>query len=172
VGVLVGSTSTQGLPINFKPDSWATIANVSQYLWVKGSSATIAQEFRSGQPLRGVGVFGRAGYAPQETNPITGDASIAVFARGLSDRRQDDSFGAGFYCDWISRPLKDDIAQLTGGMAAVKNEMGTEVFYDFAITPAIRLIPSYQHVWNPLTAEVARNHRGADVLSVRLSTTW
>jgi hypothetical protein len=112
------------------------------------------------------------GYAPQETNPITGDASIALFARGLSVRRQDDSFGVGFYCDWISGPLKDDIAQLTGGTAAVKNEMGTEVFYDFAITPAIRLIPSYQHVWNPLTAEVARNHRGADVLSVRLSTTW
>jgi hypothetical protein len=172
LGVLVGNTSAQGLPINFKPHSWAAIANVSQYLWVKGSSTTVAQEFRSGQPLRGVGVFGRVGYAPQETNPITGDASIALFARGLSVRRQDDSFGAGFYCDWISRPLKGDIAQLTGGTAAVKNEMGTEVFYDFAITPAIRLIPSYQHIWNPLTAEVARNHRGADVLNVRLSTTW
>jgi porin len=172
VGVLLGGTSTQSLPINFKPSSWATIANFSQYLSVKSSSTTIAQEFRSGQPLRGVGVFGRAGYAPEETNPITRDASIAFFARGLSDRRQDDSFGAGFYYNGISRRLKDDIAQLTGNNAAVKNEMGTELFYDFAITPAIRVIPSYQHIWNPLTAEVVRNHRGADVLNARLTTTW
>ncbi len=172
VGVLLGSTSTQGLPINFKPNSWATIANFSQYLSVKGSSATISQKFRNGQPLRGVGVFGRAGYAPEKTNPITRDASIALFARGLFDCRQEDSFGTGFYYNGISKPLKDDIAQLTGGRAAVKNEKGTEIFYDFAITPAIRVIPSYQHIWDPFTAEVARNHRGADVLSVRLTTTW
>jgi hypothetical protein len=68
--------------------------------------------------------------------------------------------------------LKNDLAQLTGGQRAVKDEKGTEVFYDFAITPAIRLIPSYQHIWNPLTAEVVKNHRGADVFNVRLSTTW
>jgi porin len=172
VGVLVGSSSTQGLPINFKSNSWAMIANFSQYVWAKEHSVAIAQKSRSGQPLRGIGVFGRVGYAPEETNPITRDASIALFAHGLSDRRQDDSVGAGFYYNGISRPLKDDLAQLTGGKAAVKNEKGTEIFYDFAITPAIRLIPSYQHIWDPLTAEVARNHRGADVFNVRLSTTW
>jgi porin len=172
VGVLLGSTSPQGLPINFKSNSWAMIGNFSQYLWVREDSAMTAQKWRSGQPLRGVGVFGRAGYAPQETNPITRDASIALLARGLFGRRQDDSFGAGFYYNRISRPLKNDLAQLTGGQGTVKNEKGTEVFYDFAITPAIRLIPSYQHIWNPLTAEVVRNHHGADVFNVRLSTTW
>ena len=26
---------------------------------------------------------------------------------------------------------------------------GIEIFCDFALTPAIRLIPSYQHIWNP-----------------------
>ena len=54
----------------------------------------------------------------------------------------------------------------------MKNENGLEVFYDFAITPAIRLIPSYQHIWNPLAAEVAKNERGADLFLVRLSLTW
>ena len=54
----------------------------------------------------------------------------------------------------------------------MKNENGLEVFYDFAITPAIRLIPSYQHIWNPLTAEVAKDERHADVFSLRLSLTW
>jgi len=172
LGVLLGSGSAQGLPINFKPNSWATIGNFSQYLFVKGDSAATGQEFRSGHPLRGIGVFGRAGYAPKETNPITRDASIALFARGLFDRRKNDSLGAGFYYNEISRPLKDDIAQLTGGKATINDEKGTEIFYDFAITPAIRLIPGYQHIWDPLTAQVARNHHGADVFNVRLSTTW
>ncbi len=172
VGVLLGGNSTQGLAINVKPNSWATIGNFSQYLFVKEQSAAATQEFRSGHPLRGIGVFGRLGYAPEETNPITRDASIALFARGLCDRRQNDSFGGGFYYNGISRPLKNDIAQLTGGKVAVNDEKGAEVFYDFAITPAIRLIPSYQHIWDPLTAQVARDHRGADVFNIRLSTTW
>ena len=172
LGVLLGSASPQGLPVNFKPNTWVTVGNFSQYLWVKEDSTTIAEKLGTGQPLRGVGVFGRAGYAPQETNPITRDASIALFARGLSDHRKEDSLGVGFYYNGISGPLKDDIAQLTEGQAAVKNEKGTEVFYDFAIAPAIRLIPSYQHIWDPLAAEVVTNHRAADVFNIRLGTTW
>jgi porin len=173
LGVLLGSASPQGLPTNFKPNTWVTVGNFSQYLWVKDDSTPIAEKLGAGKAApRGVGVFGRAGYGPQETNPITRDASIALLARGLSDYRKDDSFGVGFYYDGISGPLKDDIAQLTGNQASVKNEKGTEIFYDLAITPAIRLIPSYQHIWNPLTAEVVTNQRGADVFNIRLGTTW
>jgi porin len=117
-------------------------------------------------------VFGRIGYAPEETNPITRDASVALIADGLSDARPIDSFGLGIYHNGISRPLKDAFARLTGTTATPKNENGLEVFYDFAITPAIRVIPSYQHIWNPLTAAVVKNERGADVFLVRLSLTW
>ncbi len=172
VGVLLGSPATQGLPIRFKPNSWVTIGNFSQYIFVKEDKRRIARTLQSGQPLRGIGVFGRAGYAPDETNTITRDASFALFAHGLSETRQEDSFGAGFFYNAISRPLKQSIAQLTPGAATVKDERGTEVFYDFAITPAIRLIPSYQHIWNPLTAQVDRNQHRADVFLARLSTTW
>lgn len=172
VSVLLGSPSPQGLPINYKPDSWVTIGNVSQYLFVKDPSATIAQKLGSGQPLRGIGVFGRIGYAPEQTNPITRDASIALLANGLFDLRKNDSFGAGFYYNGISGRLKTDIVQLTGGRALAANEKGSEIFYDFAIIPAIRLISSYQHIWNPLTAEVAKNQRRADVFSVRVSISW
>jgi hypothetical protein len=69
---------------------------------------------------------------------------MALFAHGLFDARKNGSFGAGFYYYGISDLLKQDIAQLSGGEAATQNEKGTEVFYDFAITPAVRLIPSYQ----------------------------
>ena len=172
VGVLVGSPSTAGLPINFKSESWVTVENFSQYLLVKEEPVTVAQKLGSGQTLRGIGVFGRVGYAPEETNPITRDASIALLAHGLSDRRQHDSFGVGFYHNGISRPLKGNIAHLTGGTSRVKNEQGVEVFYDFAITPAIKVIPSYQHTWNPLSATVARNQRAADVFLARVNVTW
>jgi porin len=172
VGVLVGSPSTEGLPINFKSNSWVTIGNFSQYLSVKEDPEAVAQKLNSGQTLRGIGVFGRVGYAPAETNPITRDVSIALLAHGLSDRRKNDSFGVGFYHNGISRPLKDNVANLTGGTSRVKNEQGVEVFYDFAITPAIKLISSYQHIWNPLSADVTRNQRGADVFLARVNLTW
>lgn len=117
-------------------------------------------------------MFGRIGYAPEETNPVTRDVSVALFANGLSDPRPIDSFGLGFYRNGISRPLKDDIARLTEATATPRNENGLEIFYDLAITPAIRVIPSYQHIWNPLTAAVVKNERGADVFFIRLSLTW
>jgi porin len=172
VGVLLGTPSSQALPINYKGMSWVTIGNVTQYLFVKDHPGAIAEKFESGQTLRGIGLFGRIGYAPEETNPITRDASVALFANGLSDHRPNDSFGLGIYHNRISPPLKTDFARLTAATATVKNENGLEVFYDFAITPAIRLIPSYQHIWNPLTAEVVKNERSADVFNLRLSLTW
>jgi hypothetical protein len=79
----VGSPSTEGLPINFKSDSWVTVGNFSQYLSVEEDPEAIAQKLNSGQSLRGIGVFGRVGYALEETNPITCDAIIAFFAQGL-----------------------------------------------------------------------------------------
>jgi len=172
VGALLGISPTQALRINYRSTSWLTIGNFSQYLFVKDHSGAIAEKLGSGQPLRGIGVFGRIGYAPEETNPVTRDVSVALFANGLFDPRPNDSFGLGIYHNGISQPLKDAIARLTGGTATPKNEDGLEVFYDLAITPAIRVIPSYQHIWNPLTAVVLKNERGADVFLVRLSLTW
>ena len=95
-----------------------------------------------------------------------------MFAYGLSDHRPNDSFGLGIYHNGISQPLKDDFKQLTAAPANVKNENGLEVSYDFAITPAIRLIPSYQHIWNPMAAGVANNEHHADVFLLRTSLTW
>jgi hypothetical protein len=172
VGVLLGTPSTQALPINYKAKTWVTIGNFSQYLFVKDRPGAVAEKLGTGQSVRGVGLFGRIGYAPEETNTITRDANVALFAYGLSDRRPNDSFGLGLYHNGISQPLKNDFKQLTGAAATVKNENGLEVFYDFAITPALRLIPGYQHIWNPMAAGVAKNEHAADVLLLRTSLTW
>ena len=172
IGILLGSPSIQGVPINYKSDSWVTLGNISQYLFVKEGSDAIAGKLASGQTLRGIGVLGRLGYAPDQTNTVTRDASIALFAHGLFDFRKNDSMGAGFYHNGISDPLKLDIEQLSGSKNAVRNENGSEIFYDFAITPAVRFIPSYQHIWSPLTAEATRNQRAADMFFARLTVVW
>jgi porin len=172
VGVLLGTPSTQALPINYKSKSWVTIGNFSQYLFVKDRPEAVAEKLGSGQSIRGIGLLARIGYAPEDTNTITRDASVALFAYGLSDHRPNDSFGLGIYHNGISQPLKDDFKELTGAAATVKNENGLEVTYNFAITPAVRLIPSYQHIWNPMAAGVAKNEHGADVLLLRTSLTW
>ena len=172
VAILLGSPSIQGVPINYKSDSWLTIGNISQYLFVKDHPGAIAGKLASGQPLRGIGVSGRLGYAPAQTNTITRDASMVLFAHGVFDSRKDDSSGAGFYYNGISSPLKLDIEQLGGSKNGVRNEKGSEIFYDLAITPAIRFIPSYQHIWDPLTPGVTRHQRGADVFLARFAVIW
>jgi porin len=172
VGALIGASPTDGLPANFKDHSWAAVANVSQYLYVMDDATTTAQKLKSGQPLRGIGIFGRVGYAPQATNPVSSYASVALFAHGLFSGREYDTFGAGFYYNKISNNLKIDIAQLTLGNASANNESGIEVFYDFAVTPAVRLIPSYQHIWHPLAAQVANGQDHTDLFQTRLTVAW
>ena len=135
-------------------------------------ATTIAQKLKSGQPLRGIGIFGRAGYAPEATNPVTSYASVALVANGLFNGRQHDSFGAEFYYNKISNNLKTDIAQLTLGNARASDESGIEFFYNFAVTPAVRLIPSYQHIWHPLAAKVAKGQDHADLFLTRVTVAW
>ena len=166
IGALLGSPDTAGLPINNYNDSCFLIANASQYLYVADRPREVAAKLKSGQPLRGVGVFGRAGWAPQRTNTITGDGSVALFARGLAESRAYDSAGIGWYMNGISPDLQNQVRTYSGGTINVQNEQGMEVFYDYAITPAIRLIPSYQHIWNPLSA-VAAGHTDADLWMMR-----
>lgn len=172
VGALVGSPFTNGLPFNYKDDSWFAIMNFSQYLYVSDDAETVDGKLKSGQPLRGIGIFGRFGYAPQETNTVTRDASLALFARGLIDQRSYDSFGVGAWYNEISRDLKSSMSLLTAGTVPVNDEKGFEVFYDLAITPAIHFTPSFQHQWDPLLAQVATSSRSVNVFLARLNVAF
>ena len=172
VGVLVGSGMTSGLPINYNGTTWLVVANVSQYLFITDDAETVAQKLKTGQPINGIGIFARAGYAPADLNPVTSDGSVALVAHGLFDTRKYDSFGVGYYYNAISNDLKNDVALLTAGTSTIKDEQGIEIFYDYAITPAVRLIPGYQHIWQPLAAQVATKQSGADVFLARLNVAW
>jgi hypothetical protein len=56
--------------------------------------------------------------------------------------------------------------------SSASNEQVFEVVYDFAITPAIRLIPGYQRIWKPLAAQVTKGTNQADVFLTRLTGAW
>ncbi len=172
IGVLLGSGETQGLPVHNSSNSCFLIANASQYLYVIDEPEVVGEKLRSGQPLRGLGVFGRAGWAPEGTNPITADGSVALFARGLADSRPYDSFGIGWYLNGFSSDLKHQIATLTQGSRSLQNEQGLEVFYDFALTPAVRITPSYQHIWNPMAAQVVNGNEFADLWMIRTTVVF
>jgi len=125
----------------------------------------------------GVGIFARFGYSPPEASTVTLAGSVAVFAHGLCEARKYDSFGAGYYYNAISNDLKNSIKRLTFNTASVNDEMGMEIFYDFAITPAIRFIPSYQHIWDPIAAHpiaarVSKHENGADVFLSRVTVAF
>ncbi len=139
---------------------------------MKDNGVAPKDRLRRGEVVSGVGLFGRFGFAPEDTNTITRYASAGVFAHGLFDTRPYDSFGVGVYYNAISSDLKDSIKTLTGGAADVINEKGMEIFYDFAITPAMRLISSYQHIWNPFAAQVADQQKSTDVFTARLTVSW
>ena len=172
LSALFGEPTMVGLPMNYKNESWFAIANVSQYLYVRDDADTVKGKLKSGQPINGVGVFARGGYAPQSTNTINGDGSIAIFAHGLADDRPYDSFGAGFFYNKISGQLKRNVSELTLFTRNIQDEKGMEVFYDFALTPAIRLIPSYQHIWNPLIAQATQQRDHADLFLTRVTINW
>ncbi|WP_243048208.1 carbohydrate porin [Dyella sp. RRB7] len=171
VGGLIGG-SRDGLPLNYRDRSSFVIANFTQYVYLSDDSSDVARQMRAGQVPRGIAVFGRAGYAPERTNPVTRDASLNVIAHGLLDARPYDSFGVGYYFNQISDDLKQSVVRLTAGTENVKNEKGTELFYDFAITPAIRFITSYQHIVDPLTARIAAHQDEANVLLLRMTIAW
>lgn len=172
IASLLDLAAPTGIDTHYKSTSYLAIVNASQYLMLKEAPESVPGKMRSGQPLRGIGVYGRLGYAPPDSNIITREASGALFMCGLADSRPYDSFGVGYYYNSISNPLQRNISLLSAGTANVKDEQGTEAFYDFALTPAIRIIPSYQHIWNPVIAQVSKHQDHADVFLLRLTMAW
>lgn len=172
IGALLGARSFEGLPVNRKQESWFAIANASQYLWLKDDPAEVPAKLKGGEVLSGVGVFARAGYAPEQTNVVTRDASVALFAHGVLDARPYDSFGVGWYYNEISGEFKNTISGLTQGHRHAGNESGTEVFYNLAITPAVRFIGSYQYIRHPLSAQVAEGRDSTSLVMGRLTVAW
>jgi len=115
------------LEIAKEDSSWSVYYNFDQYLY----------EPKKGQ---GIGVFGKFGATDGKANPIHHFYSIGIGGKGAIPGRPLDQFGIGYYYMDLSHP------KLTGIISEkfLRDEYGVEAYYNFAITPWMKLTPDIQ----------------------------
>jgi len=130
-----------GRPPKTVNGSYALYGNFDQYLYVKDAATK-----------QGFGLFGRLGFAPERTNVLTWFYSLGLGGKGMVPRREDDTFGAGYYFTEVSNDF-------TKGplLPSLHPEQGIEVFYNIQITPWMRLSPDLQCIVNPAVASILAN---------------
>ena len=128
--LLKGLVQNGTLNTEKKEHSWAAYYNFDQYLY----------EPKKGQ---GIGIFGRFGISDGNPNPIHHFYSIGISGNGIVPGRPLDSMGLGYYYMDISNP------KLTGifiDKEFLRDEYGVEAYYNFAITPWMKLTPDIQFI--------------------------
>ena len=115
-----------GLPVpSTDADTWSLYYN--------------AEQFVHGDAERGVGVFLRLGFSDGNPNPIRWNLAAGLGGTGIVPGRPSDRFGAGFFYLGVSD------ADLLRGLG-VGDEVGGELFYDFALTGWLRITADAQVV--------------------------
>jgi porin len=110
--------------------SWSIYWNFDQYLVVDSMN-----------PAHGWGVFGRAGIGDDNTNPLAWFLSFGVGGNSPLQSRPADTFGVGWYYASTSNQIGP---VLTSVLGAIGNGQGVELFYNYELTPAIRITPDLQ----------------------------
>jgi hypothetical protein len=87
----------QGLVAPTDDDTWAIYWSAWQYVCVE-EDVDAPIDVENGMPDRqGFGLFARAGFADQDTNPIEWSLSGGIGGRGIIPSRDNDTFGIGYY---------------------------------------------------------------------------
>ncbi len=120
------------VPITRQDGSWSVYWNFDHYLYVDPENSE-----------RGWGVFGRAGLADAETNPIEWFLSFGVGGHSMVPGREKDTFGAGWYRSGTSSELAPFLQTALGG---VGDGQGVELYYDVEVTPWLHVTPDLQVV--------------------------
>jgi porin len=118
------------VPINETTGSWSLYWNFDQYLVMHDCD-----------PTKGWGVFGRAGIADDEANPIDYFLSCGIGGTNPNHGYQNDTFGMG----WFMSGTSDEIGPLlTGVLGPVGNGHGVEIFYNREVTKWLYVTPDFQ----------------------------
>ncbi|MEN8688607.1 MAG: carbohydrate porin [Desulfobacterales bacterium] len=132
-------------PVAKKSDNYAFLVNIDQYLWVKGGGSAAG---RRDLPPVGVGLFGRAGWAPKDRNVIDQFYSVGIGGYGMIiPGRDNDQWGIGWAGTHISSDLRDDLELL--GIGVDDFEHAFETFYNIQLTPAAHLTVNAQLIDTP-----------------------
>ena len=130
------------VPVKTKPENYAFLLNFDQYLWVKDSSFVTG---RKHQPPVGIGLFGRAGWSPEDRNVIDQFYSFGIGGYGmLIPGRDMDQWGLG----WAGTHISGDLRRNVGffGVDLDSFEHAVEAFYNFNVTPALHLTVNAQAI--------------------------
>ena len=130
------------VPVAEKSSNRSLVLNFDQYLWVKDKNPVAG---RKGLPPVGIGIFGRAGWAPQDRNVIDRFYSLGIGGFGmLIPGRDHDQWGIGWAGTHISSDLRDDAAVFRADLNSFEHAF--EAFYNFRLTPAVYLTLNAQAV--------------------------
>jgi len=113
------------IPLRRVNDSWSVYYNFDQYLWQP-----------DGEPDKGLGIFGRFGYADEDASPIEWFVSVGLGAKGIVPGRENDSFGIGYFTVGPSDEFPAFID--------IDHGTGFEIYYDIALTPWWHVTPDLQ----------------------------
>lgn len=120
------------VPLARQSNSWSVYWNFDQHLCVDPCDAS-----------KGWGVFGRAGIADDETNPIAWFLSFGVGGNSPLRGRGADTFGAGWFYSGTSDEVAPFLATVLGG---ISDGQGVELFYSAEVTRWFHLTTDMQVV--------------------------
>jgi porin len=127
-----------GVALESKSTSWAVYGSAWQYLYTSDTVPGKIDLANMRADLRGFGLFARLGFADPTTNPIEWSASIGLGGRALLPRRENDTWGVGYYYSRL-RNLRQ-VLNVDNASA------GVEAYYNVALTPAAGLTFDFQWV--------------------------
>ncbi len=118
-------------PVEPKRGSWSLSYVFRQYLVERGHRD-------------GWGFFSQLSIANPDTSPLTRFVNVGIGGNGLFKSRNRDEFGVAYTYSDLSRVLKDNIDLLTIGDRRPRAEHQLEAFYNFHVTPWLRLTGDLQ----------------------------
>jgi porin len=103
------------VPAEHDDDSWSVYYKFDQYVWKPDEKSE-----------RGIGLYGRLGFADEDTSPIDWFAGVGIGAKGLIPGRDADQLGVGFFYSSASDKFPK-VFRLDHGS-------GVELYYNYAAT--------------------------------------
>ena len=99
----------------------------------------------STDPSKAWGLFGQAGVSDGNPNPVEWSVMGGIGGTSPIPGRERDKFGLGVFYAGYSSPLKESLRLLL----PARDESGLELFYNYAVTPWMRLTADAQFVKPP-----------------------
>jgi porin len=118
------------LSLRKESDSWALYYNFDQFIKVEEED-----------PTQGWGIFGRIGFADEDTSPIKAFYSFGFGGKGIIPGRDNDTFGLGFY---YADPSDEFTGKSVEGSIDIDTGFGAELFYNFEVKPWMHITPDIQ----------------------------